>query len=287
MARKVTRRIYEYTLHRHGTNESYRNLFERLAELDDESRYVVEGGRRIFVPPPLDLDGALLFRVYWVKDDRDFVRFNQRNLRAVEDSLDRDDRFAVAAHALVLPEGRKLYFEYVRSGPKADEFVAAVQGILREQGGNLGNLGLTAAPVYAGSFLAEIRQLERVRSVRLDLVRPNIDWEEEADRLHEFAADSNARRISITASAPPRESLTRDDGIVAVVEQQADNEMSHLDRAVIEGQRPGDSGITSIRSDDHVKFELAAANTDGSGSTHIMSATEMMRNLLRKMRRRG
>ncbi|MFZ4166697.1 hypothetical protein [Brevundimonas sp. NPDC058933] len=287
MARKVARRVYEYALHSHKAPAGYRDLFEALKAVDETKLLVEVGAKRIFVSYPKNLEGGLFFRVLWVKDDRDFLRFNEANLEEHEDRLGRNDRFAVASHGAVLPEARKLLFEYVRGGPKADEFIAAVQAVLRDNVEGYKQLNLTAAPEYAGSFAAEVSELERIKSVRLDLVRPNIDWSDEADRLHEFAADSNAKRISVEAVAPRSESLRRDDGIVAVVTSQVDGEMSHVERAVVEGQRPGEAGTTTIRSDDHVKFERGSVDTDTSGSANILSALAMLGAMIRRRPRRG
>jgi hypothetical protein len=284
MARKVARRVYEYTLHAHQFRGNYRSIFESLRQVAEADLLIEVDRRRIFISYPKALDGQMFFRVLWVKEDRDFLRFNEANLEEVEDSLPRNDRFAVAAHALVVPDERKLFFEFVRGGPKADEFIAAVQAILREEVDGFARLSLTATPVYAGGFGAEVRRLERIRVVRLDLVRPNIDWADEADRLHELAAESNARKIAVEATAPPRESLNREDGIVAVVTNQVAGDMPHVERAIVEGQRPGETGTTTIRSDDHVKFDRVNVDTDTSGSANILSALAMMRSVLRRRR---
>ncbi|GAW42161.1 hypothetical protein SH203_02575 [Brevundimonas sp. SH203] len=286
MAKKVARRIYEYALHKHRGAGSYRDLFESISQVDDAELLVKVGHKKIFIFHPKELNGELFFRALWVKDDREFLRFNQAELEEHEDELDRDDRFAVAAHGVVMPESRKLLFEYVRGGPKAEEFVTAIQDILQNNIDGYKNLSLTAVPEYAGSFSDEVSALERIKSVRLDLVRPNIDWSDEADRLHELADESNAKRISVEAVASRSESLTRDDGIVAIVTEQSDGDMSHVTRAVVEGQRPGESGTTTIRSDDHVKFDRGSVDTDSSGGANILSALAMFGNLIRKRNRR-
>ncbi len=98
-----------------------------------------------------------------------------------------------------------------------------------------GYIVLNLEPEPSAAFLQRMSSLARIKQATVRIVRPNPGWRDLEGDLSREAQASRARRADVTMAARRGGSLSRDDGIIAAIQQMyRDNE---LDFAAIEGEK--------------------------------------------------
>jgi hypothetical protein len=273
MAGRVNRKFYKYTLQAHGAPSTYDAIFAALRGVNRQLRLAEVGSRRVFVSDITRNDHGIVIRFLSIQPDTDFTTFDEVDFTTSDESLPTNKRFAVASHGYYLFGTRKLIFEYVRSGPKVEEALSAVQFILRARADGYRQLRLTATPVIEERFVRDIDRFERIRVVTIDVAEPNANWTDWDDPLHELGEESGAGRVTLEATAARGEGLHKRNGIVQVLKQALRATNSHLKRAVVEGKMPDESGPRTIRTDRMQEFSTRRVAVDSGGSADILSVS--------------
>lgn len=280
MARKTPRKFYYYTLQAHGHAGTYDEIFAALRRVERSDRLATVDHQRIFLSDVTQVAGGYMVRVVGIRPETDYTTFDELDFSISDSSLPEHKRFAIAAHGYLFSGSRRFLYEYVRGGPKADEAIKAIELVLRGNNPAFRRLRLTATPVVAETFLADVNRLERIRVVRIDVAEPNASWTDWDDPLHELGQESGADHVSLQATAPRAESLSKRAGIVQVLKQALRAPNSHLEKAVVEGRFPNESSDRMIRTDKHHSFEARKVNVDSGGSTSVISAAAVFTNIV-------
>jgi len=147
------------------------------------------------------------------------------------------------------PDVRVVALELRRNGVSAATF----ERVLEELGSQLREgLKIDLNPLAAESFLEEIGRFERIREASLVVARPNFDWNDHHDHLHELADASGATRAESTVTAGRNDSLNKSTGLVAYIKRLAVNAKTDVKNAVVRGIRKGESKETSVSLERHV-----------------------------------
>jgi len=279
MAGRTNRKFYKYTLQAHAAPGSYDDIFSSLRRVERQNRLAELGDRRIFVSDVTRNELGVVVRFLSIQPETDFTTFDETDFSTSEETLPGNKRFAVASHAYFVFGTRRLIFEYVRSGPKAEEALAAVQVILRSQADGYRQFRLSATPVVEERFVRDIDRFERIRVVKIDVAEPNASWTDWDDPLHELGEESGAGRVTLEATAARGEGLNRRNGIVQVLKQALRAPNSHLKRAVVEGKMPDEAGARTIRTDRMHEFDTRTVSVDSGGSADVLSVSAAFQGL--------
>lgn len=101
-------------------------------------------------------------------------------------------------------------------------------------------------PVATPSFIEEIESLVRIREATLVITRPNFDWDDHYDHLHQLADDSGAANASASVTADRGGSLNRSRGIVQHIKRLSRHPIPDVKNASIRGFRQGESQETTV-----------------------------------------
>ena len=273
MAGKTNRKFYKYTLQAHAPGGDYDAIFTALRKVERKDRLAEIGNRRIFISDLTRNKSGVVIRFLAIQPDTDFTTFDEIDFSTSEQSLPRNKRFAVASHAYFVFGTRRLIFEYVRSGPKAEESLAAIQSVMRAQVAGYRQFRLSATPVIEERFIKDINRFERIRVVSLDVSEPNASWTDWDDPLHDLGEESGAGRVTLEATAARGEGLSKTRGIVQVLKQALRAPNSHLKRAAVEGKFPEEAGPRTIRTDRMHEFDTRQVAVDSGGSADILSVS--------------
>lgn len=128
------------------------------------------------------------------------------------------------------------------------------------------DLVVSLTPVTGPGFLKELDSYDRIREAAVVVSRPNYNWSDSADQLSGYAADSNAQRFDVVASAVRGESLSKDKGIVADIKSLASRRLSAIFDVRIRGRRSGQTQETTLSLSKHQekRFVAVARNAPGS-----------------------
>lgn len=279
MAGKTNRKFYKYTLQAHAPSGDYDAIFTRLRAVDRKDRLAELGHRRIFISDLTRNESGVVIRFLSIQPDTDFTTFDEVDFSTSDQSLPRNKRFAVASHAYFVFGTRRLIFEYVRSGPKAEEALAAIQSVMRGQVKGYRQFRLSATPVIEERFIQDVNRFERIRVVSIDVSEPNAAWTDWDDPLHDLGEESGAGRVTLEATAARGDGLSKTKGIVQVLKQALRAPNSHLKRASVEGKMPEEAGPRTIRTDRMHEFDTRQVSVDSGGSADILSVSAAFQGL--------
>lgn len=273
MARKTIRKFYRYRFQAHNPSNEYDKLFATLRSIPRSERIATVGYNRIFLADISPVSTGLIIRVLAIRDEKDYTTFDESDFSTSNISLPDNKRFAIAAHGLFISGTREFVYEYVRSGPKIEEATAAIQHVLNVSSPAFRRVRLVATPVIDERFLRDVNRLERIRVVRIDVAEPNPGWADWDDPLHELGKQSGADHVSIEATAPRSETLSKTKGIVGLLKEALKAPNSHLTKAVVQGRLPDQSSDQTLRTDRNHEFEAKPIDTDSGGSANIISVS--------------
>lgn len=133
------------------------------------------------------------------------------------------------------PESRFVALERRRPGLSAREIGKAL-GSMGTDTGFADDLIIDLNPVTAESFNEELEQFERIRQASVTVARPNFDWTENANRLTDYAAESDGQTAELEISAPRGGTLARERGIVQDIKQLVQLSIGPLKKVRIVGR---------------------------------------------------
>lgn len=133
------------------------------------------------------------------------------------------------------------------------------------------NRSVEITPIVSKSLVQEIEAFERIRVASIEIVRPNFDWSDHADKLHELAEESHAESSTAEVKAARGESLSTKTGMVKIISQQAHTDNPNIKNARITGKKIGDSQEQTISISNHQ--ERSTANFDSNAPLKEQSAS--------------
>lgn len=162
------------------------------------------------------------------------------------------ERFVVnGAWAIVSPSKRILVAERKRPGVPMFEIEQFLNKFAQHRG--YGDMSIALNPVPSPSFIAEVEAFSRIREASVIIRRPNHSFSKSArEAVGQIAAESNAGKVTVQANADRKQSLRKDEGLVADILSFAGSALSPIEDARIKGTRPGFDTERSISLLKHV-----------------------------------
>lgn len=179
------------------------------------------------------------------------------------------ERFIVnAAWVVVDPSRRVVVIERKRPGVP----VYQLERFFAKFGRDNGYAGLTISlnPVPSASFVKEIQSFTRIREASVTIRRPNHSFTASArEAVAQIARESNAGSATVQVNADRKQSLSKDDGIVADIISFAKTAITPILNATVKGFRPGFSKERTVSLQKHVLKGTAQIETTASPAQQL------------------
>jgi hypothetical protein len=281
----IVRSLYAYDLHGHDANGplSYTDYFTQLSRLPVRERvYLLPRSRQVVAIPDVRRDGDVFELRFVEGTEGELPLFYDPETGAERLAEAKVGELAVQAAWLVVDvEARLVIQERRRPGVPLNDAVAALMGIGRDRG-FAPNPTLSVLPLVSESFTAEVESLQRIKSASMTLAQPNVSWRDAADSLiAQAAADSNAAAINLGATARPKESLAKEAGIVAEINDMVGERFSPLRSAKIVGRRSGESKDRTVSTRSHARREDVEISEEASPGERVVAMLRGARDYLR------
>jgi hypothetical protein len=157
-----------------------------------------------------------------------------------------DKSFASRTCAVFRPLKRMCAIEYVRSGPKSNDFMEVLSRqaelITRKSGTHF-----AINPMIEPNFIDEIGQFERIRQVRAVFERPNPGWGDVGILSGELEDSGDSKR-EVVLTAPRSGSIRKNRGLLKYLKTLIHKGTSPVSNIIIAGRRTGEAGETTISS---------------------------------------
>src|ERR1700733_876541 len=162
-------------------------------------------------------------------------------------------RFAARKTYAMIDASKRLLAIQIKKGNLGPNSLSGlIERYLRTQpNSRFKELELSFVPVRDEEFLERLSEFERIKSATITLVRPNVDWTDEANKLSEVAAESNARTLDVTARSKRSKSLSKNDGIVGFIKSEA---RGLFQKIRIIGSLDETSGFITLDLNRHIQY---------------------------------
>jgi hypothetical protein len=266
MAKRSTRKFEAYAMHaHHDVPATYSELFQRLAKLRREDRIFRYSTEVVVGFPIVEAEGNGYFIQAVEGGDDSALVLNVETGDTRENILGRAEMLSHATHLVVSPKKRRAAIEFSQRGAKASLLASAIEGILRENYSDLGDIGFSFAPVIRKNFITEINAFDRIREASIRVIRPNVSWTEHYTELSKLAEESGGDKVAVEIKAPRKDTLRKNAGIVRVIKDVVSDHQPYLDDATVTGTRHNETAETTIHAKKHVLHTKASVQTDDAG----------------------
>jgi hypothetical protein len=144
MAKRSTRKFEAYVMHaHHDTPATYSDLFQRLAKLKREDRIFKFSEEVVVGFPFVEVEGDGYFIQAVEGGDDSALVLNVETGDTRENILGRAEMLSHATHFVVSPKKRRAAIEFSQRGAKAVMLASAIEGILRSNYSDLGDVGFS------------------------------------------------------------------------------------------------------------------------------------------------
>lgn len=266
MAKRSTRKFEAYVMHaHHDTPATYSELFQRLAKLKPEDRLYRYSTEVIIAFPIVVKEGSGYFIQAVEGGDDSALVLNVETGNTRENLLGRSELLSHATHFTVSPRKRRAAIEYSQRGAKAPVLALAIEGILKAQYPDLGDIGFAFAPVIRENFITEINAFERIREANIRVTRPNASWTDHYTDLSKLAEDSGGDKVAVEIKAGRSASLKKNAGIVRVIKDVVSDNQPYLDDAKVTGTRKDETSETTVHAKKHIQHTKVTVEADDAG----------------------
>lgn len=275
-----TRTIAAYSIHgrtREGIID-YSDFFERVLDTPPSLRRQEDiVGQVVSVTAAERLSGGLL-AIRLVSGDE----FNVPTLldeSGREELLDRRaGTYVNGTWMVVNPENRLVAIESKRPGVG----VVLIERYFEVLGRHLGysSLRIDLNPASTDEFDAEVRNLATVKKVAVSVNQPNLDWTDDHNAIHDYAAQSGARTAKVEMTAGRGDSLSVDRGIVQDVLGLSRKMISSLKNVIVTGTAPGDAGEKTINLNRFQKKSSVSVRRGADPQEELLSLEDAARALV-------
>ncbi len=177
--------------------------------------------------------------------------FDPSSGTTVEVDLGRERFIVSGAWVIVDASKRVAVIERKRPGVP----VYQLERFLARFGRDNGFPGLTISlnPVPSESFVREIERFTRIREASVTIRRPNHSFTASArEAVAQIARESNAGSATVQVNADRKQSLAKDEGIVADIISFAKSAITPIVNATVKGMRPGFGKERTVSLQKHV-----------------------------------
>jgi hypothetical protein len=243
---------------------NYSEFFEFIQGLSAKTRQDKVADRVIAVPVFRKIDSRYAFTAYWGSTDRSFLVFDtdtqKEEIRFIEDGK----IMATRTVGVIDPVTHQVVIQYVHTGVRAAQIATLFEKLAHEVP-NYEGTTLEFAPVAGRSFREQLASMDRIQAAEFTMTRPNYDWGDYENQLASLAGDSNARRIEVSAAARPQESLSKNRGVVQIINKLAEGSKSILKTANIKGFVNGQSAPILLNLNKHIDSKTVSIPLEADG----------------------
>ncbi len=264
----MKRTLHAYQLHAHVQNaplDDYRVFFEKIKKVRPSKRSHQIEDRHIFLAEiSIHKDFILLAAEDGDAHTKPRLYNPQTNQERIGDKGD-DELLSTRTHAAFDLRTRFVTVEFNQRGAKATQIL----GILREIGSRLqgyAGLSLEMPPVANEEFLRELHKFNRIRVATVQMVEPNVDWEDCADKLSGMAKESEAKKIEVTFTASRDGSIAKEYGLLGSIQNLIRRGKHIFNNVVVRGSRTDSKQEAMLKLHNHTeqkKVEVAKSLVDG------------------------
>ncbi|TPW26040.1 hypothetical protein [Pararhizobium mangrovi] len=281
MSKTVVRKIELFAMHAHpGDDIDYEEIFVRLHDVPRAQRVVRVRGIVVGFPIVEPLKEGWFIQITEGDPADSTLIYDQSTGGTREASLGEAEIISQATHMVVTPSARRAAVEYVRRGIKAPFIAQAIEGIVKRNSPEYGNFNLELVAVTAPSFIEAIDDFKRIRVAGVRMVKPNATWTDHHTHLSKVMESSNGGSVEMDVSAQRNGSLSKDDGIVDIIKEVAEEEYPYLGDAKITGTRRGEDSETTLRAKKHIEHTKANIVANESGHVRKNSILRALRSFI-------
>lgn len=144
-------------------------------------------------------------------------------------------------------------------------------------------LELNFSPVVDETFVDKLNEFERIKSATITIVRPNVDWTDQHDKLTEIAQESDAKSLGVEAHSKRAKSLAKKSGIIQFIKTSAASKAKSLFQKIkIVGSLSDDSGLITLDLNKHIKYSNVPIDFDtNTGQPNDTDAASQLSKALR------
>lgn len=252
-SKSVRLELFDIQGHHGNLPLDYINFFSFIHDQESRTRQEKVADKVIAVPVFRELGERYAFIAYWGSTDRSFLVFDtetqSEEVRQIEDGK----ILATRTVGIIDPIRRHLALQYVHTGVHASQIAVFFEKLARERSAAFSRASLEFAPVAGASFRQRLADMDRIQSAALTLTRPNYDWGDYSDQLSNLAGDSQAQRIEVSALAQPKQSLSKNRGVVQLISKLAEGSRHIMKTANVIGFREGDSAPITLNLNKHIE----------------------------------
>lgn len=279
-AARINRRIQAFAIHAHGRifQGDYGQLFRTLAAIEKSERIVRFSTITVAISDIREIDGKYFLTFTEGEEGLQPLILDIVTGETRDEELGRDEVLVSAAHALVQPEKRRILVEYVRGGAKAETMAATIEALLVRKFDR--DIRIEFAPVIEENFVKEIERFKRIRVASLTLIRPNAGWDDHYTNISELLQKSDGEKAQLSVRAARGQSLNKNDGIVEVIKDAANDGQPYLADAEVVGIKNGEETETSVPLHMHVVHRNVNVPREANGGVNVLRLREKMLALL-------
>jgi hypothetical protein len=270
MAVRKTRKLEVFTLQCRNEDQpvDYTAFLRRIARTRPEARRM-ELGDKLVALPIARLTGDIVdFVAYEGPQGVSPLIFQARTGGERYGNLAVGEVMATRTHGVIDLIRREAIVEYNQRGAKASAIAEILEDTARRIGiGDLFTVELLARPDQ--SFLEALDRFGRIKVANMKVAEPNFDWKDNYENLNIVGDQSHGRTVELTVTANPRDSLSRDHGVVLYIRQMVNRGIANLKGARITGVRAGESADTTISLSNHIQHQKVYVAVDENG--HVLS----------------
>lgn len=234
-------------------NVNYNRLFQAISQTTRAQRAVNISGKSVALPE-FRIDENIVVLTAYEGEEGNPLIFDFVNATERIEELHRGEKLATKTHAVINTSTREAIVEYNQRGAKASDIAEALRAISRKLTG-WPDLEIEFSPVVEQSFIEAINSFRRIREATVKIVRPNQDWTDYATHLTDFAKESDAHLIEVTANARRAETLNKRSGIMEFIRRIVGSDKHSVKSAKVTGTRPDEEAETTVSSTKHLAHQ--------------------------------
>jgi len=241
MATKITTRKLElFAVHvvANGTAGPYLPFFQYIERLAVKDR-ITSFGERLFAFEVFRQIGSNIFELRVIEGplSQELLIFNYEDGVARTEGLDTGEVVAHRTHAILDIARRRIAIEYVRSGAKAHHIASLMEDIAaKSDEPKFREMIVSLTTIPNESFLREIAEFERVRTIELGLAMPNAGFGDHfPNLLGELIETTGGAAGDVEIRAPRGKSLRKRGGLMTILRNIVQDAHPYLQKAIVRG----------------------------------------------------
>lgn len=251
------RSVYAYELHGHDADGplDYGQFFASLAQLTSRQRqFQLVRSNEVVAIPEVRAVGDVYELRFLIGREGEMARFYDLQSGTEREAAPQRGEVAVQGSWLVIDTAARLVVqERRRPGVPLQLAIRGLTGIGRERG-IATNLTISLGPIADRGFIEELDGLDRIKSAAVIMQRPNMSWTNTADSiLSDYAEDSNVGTVEFGATARPKDSLSKNSGIIADIKAMVSTAFGPLTNVRIVGRQDGESKDRTVSLKQHAR----------------------------------